>query len=369
MPANFDLAALAFEAVLPNNKVLYDDKGLPSFMVRIPKMTYAELGLGESTAVFPAFIVNGQEVPEIYISKYQNVVQDGRAYSLPCRDPKTSINLDTAISACSAKGAGWHLMTRMEWALLAHWCKHNNCMPLGNNNYGKDISEEARYHAVPATYGTGADEGKILHVLTGTGPLTWSHDRTHEGIWDLNGNVAEWVGGMRTVYSELQILVNNNAADASHSQAANSDQWMCIDATDGSLITPDGSGTTSNAIRARWKTSPSGHWEWGIDTTSDGTSESKGCKLEAITCSEDIGADAQLALQDLGLFKYDQTADAYGGDYIYMRSDEAERPFYCGGACNSGADAGVFYASGGYGRASSSSYIGFRSAFVKLPSV
>ena len=367
MPANFDLSALAIEAVLPNNKVLYDDKGLPSVMVRIPKMTYAELGLGESTDVFPAFIVNGQEVPELYISKYQNVVQDGRAYSLPARDPKTSITLDAAIAACSAKGAGWHLMTHMEWALLAHWCLHNNCMPKGNNNYGKDVSEEARYHAVPATYGTGADAGKILHVLTGTGPLTWSHDGTHEGIWDLNGNVAEWVGGIRTVYGELQVLVRNNAADSSHSQAANSDQWWCISAVDGTYITPDGTGTTSNAIRARWKNN--NHWEWGIDTTADGTETYKGCTLESITCSEDISDDAKLMLQALGLFKYVATAGAYGGDYVYMSSIEAERSFYCGGSYYSGASAGAFFASGASGRAYSGSYIGFRSAFVKLPSV
>lgn len=366
MPANFDLAALAIESVLPNNKVLYDDKGLPSVMVRIPKMTYAELGLGNSTDVFPAFIVNGQEVPEIYISKYQNVVQDSRAYSLPARDPKTSINLNTAISVCSAKGPGWHLMSRMEWALLAHWCLHNNCMPKGNNNYGKDVSEEARYHAVPATRD---GQGQILHVLTGTGPLTWSHDGTHEGIWDLNGNVAEWVGGIRTVYGELQVLVRNNAADSSHSQDANSDQWMCISAIDGTYIAPDGTGTTSNAIRARWKTSPSGHWEWGIDTTADGTDTYKACTLENITCSEDISDDAKLMLQALGLFKYVTTAGAYGGDFVYMSSIEAERSFCCGGHYFIGAFAGVFFAFGNFGRTSSISSIGFRSAFVNLPTV
>ena len=362
---NFDLSALAIEAVLPNNKVLYDDQGMPSVMVRIPKMTYAELGLGDSTDVFPAFIVNGVEVPEIYISKYQNVMYNNRAYSLPSRDPKTSVNFDQAQTYCSNKGAGWHLMTRMEWAMLALWCLHNNCMPKGNNNYGKDINEEARYHAVPATYGTGADAGKIFHVLTGTGPLSWSHDGTHEGIWDLNGNVNEWVGGIRTVYGELQVLVNNNAADSSHLQTAASDQWMCISAVDGSYITPDGSGTTENAIRARFKNN--NHWEWGIDTEADGTTTYKGHILENVTCSADIGDAAKLMLQALGLFKYDTTAGAYGGDYIYMSSIEAERAFHCGGYYASGAGAGVFCASGHYGRTNANGSIGFRSAFVKLP--
>ena len=99
MPANFDLSNLALKAVCPNNEILYDDKGLPSIMVKIPKMTYAQLGLGSSTAVHPAFIVNGQEVDAIYISKYQNIVYDGRAYSLPGEEPKHTINFDSAVSA------------------------------------------------------------------------------------------------------------------------------------------------------------------------------------------------------------------------------------------------------------------------------
>lgn len=362
---NFDLAALAIETVLPNNKVLYDDQGLPSVMVRIPKMTYKELGLGDSTDVFPAFIVNGQEVDEIYISKYENVMYNNRAYSLPAKDPKTSINFDQAQTYCKNKGAGWHLMTRMEWALLAQWCFHNNCMPKGNNWYGKDYTESAHDHAIPASRESSGDHaGETARVLTGTGPLTWSHDGTAAGIWDLNGNVFEWVGGMRTVYGELQVLVNNNAADTAHSQSASSDQWMCISAVDGSFIVPDGNGTTSNAIRARYK---SNHWEWGIDTAADGTTEGKGCGFEGITCSSEVCDAAKLMLQALGMFKYDTTSGAYSGDYFYMNSVEAERVFLCGGSWRYSSLAGVFYAYGYYGRTTAASSIGFRSAFVKLP--
>ena len=71
--ANYDLSSLALQSVCPNNEMLFDDKGLPSVMVKIPKMTLAELGIGTSTAVHPAFVVNGQEVDAIYISKYQNL--------------------------------------------------------------------------------------------------------------------------------------------------------------------------------------------------------------------------------------------------------------------------------------------------------
>ena len=136
MADNFDLMATALKAVCPNNEILLDNAGKPSVMVRIPKMTYAQLGMGESTALFPAFIINGQEVDEIYISKYLNIVQNGRAYSLPGVDPAANMNFDQARSYCEAKGDGWHCMTRMEWGLLMRICEMQGFIPLGNNNAG-----------------------------------------------------------------------------------------------------------------------------------------------------------------------------------------------------------------------------------------
>lgn len=360
MPANFDLSNLALKALAPNNEILYDDKGLPSIMVKIPKMTYAQLGLGASTAVHPAFIVNGQEVDAIYISKYQNIVVDGRAYSLPGEEPKHTINFDSAISACTAKGAGWHLMTRAEWAAIALWCKANGTMPKGNNNYGKDTSETV-YRAIPM-----AKDGsnRTTRVATGTGPLAWSHDGTPSGIWGLNGNVNEWVGGIRTVYGELQILANNNAADKDKSQGASSAQWMAVKASDGTLITPSGDGRTTGSIRLTWGSSI---WTWTDDAPAEDTTY-HGCDFEAIACSANISDAAKALLQALGLFKYDATVGAYAGDKFYADVTQAERSFFCGGDFFSAGGAGVFYSNGRYGRTNSGDYLGFRAAFVELPS-
>ena len=355
---NFDLANLALKATCPNNEFLYDEKGLPSVMVKIPKMTYAQLGLGSSQAIHPAFIVNGQEVDAIWISKYQNIVVDGRAYSLPGEDPKTSISFDGARAACEAKGAGWHLMTRAEWAMLALWCKMNGTQPKGNNNYGKDTSESV-YKAIPMSY----DSGKTARVATGTGPVTWSHDGTVEGIWDLNGNVWEWVGGMRTVYGELQILANNNAADSSNAQTATSAQWMAINASDGSLITPDGSGTTSGSVKMDWISS---HCRFSTTiTVQEATGRS--CTFESVDCDSTIGDNAKALLQAIGMLKADDTSGAYNGDYFYFNNGEAERAFYCGGYWYYGAYAGVFNVTGYGPRSGASGYVGFRSAYVELP--
>ena len=360
MPANFDLMGLALKCACPTNEIIYDDKGMPSVMVRLPKKTYAELGLGSSTAVHPAWIVNGVEVDEIYISKFQNIVYGGRAYSLPGQDPKTSINFDQAIAACEAKGEGWHLMTAMEWGAIANMCKAAGTMPYGNNNYGKD-NREAGYYASPSCARDGS--GRIQRVATGTGPLTWSHDRTPGGIWDLNGNVWEWQGGMRTVYGELQILANNNGADSSKSQGASSAQWMAINASSGALITPNGSGTTSGSVKMDWI---SGHCRYSTNiTVKEATYRS--CSFESVDCDSTIGDAAKLLLQAIGMLKYDSTSGAYEGDWFYFNNGEAERCFSRGGDWYYGAGAGVFRSNGYYPRSNASGNVGFRAAYVKLP--
>ena len=356
---NFDLSNLAVQCMAPNNELLYDDKGKPSIMVKIPKMTYAQLGLGDSTDTFPAFIVDGVEKDYIWISKYQNIVQDGRAYSLPAQDPKTSINFDSAVAACKAKGNGWHLMTKVEWALLAWWCKRNGTMPYGNNNYGKD-SRESNYKAIP-TYSSG---GQTNRVATGTGPLTWSHDKTLGGIWDLNGNVSEWVGGIRFVYGELQLLVNNNAADSSHSQAAASAEWKAVDATSGDFVTPDGSGTTSNTLKLSW-----GNSKWTWDTSAGTlTSTYQSCTFVNVAISGNVSAAAKEVLYAYALAPDDTTFD-YEGDMFYANSGEAERAVYRGGNWGNGTAGGVFYFDAHNARSISYDFIGGRSAYVEIPEI
>lgn len=360
MAANFDLSGLALKAVCPNNDLKYDDLGIPSVMVYVPKFTYAAVGLGSSTATFPAFIVNGQEIDGIWISKYQNIIQNGRAYSLPAQNVKHTINFDTAAKACSDKGAGWHLMTAFEWAAIALWCKNNGTMPKGNNNYGKD-STDSVYQAIPDNKDS---SHYALRVKTGTGPLSWSHDGTPNGIWDLNGNVNEWLGGLRLVYGELQILANNNAADSDHPQTAASMEWKAIDATDGSLITPDGTGTTTNSIKLDYV---SNKWKWISGTISSSSDSSRNCDFEAVTADSGFHADAVLLLQALALLPYDATPGAYSGDKLYANNGAAERSFFRGGHYGHGAAAGVFLGSLHDGRAFTYDDLGFRSAYCQLP--
>lgn len=356
--ANFDLTALALAGCCPGNEVIYDDKGMPSIMVKIPKMTYAQLGMGSSNDVFPAFKVGNRELDAIYISKFINMVQNNRAYSLPGFGPAHTLNFDTARTYCSNKGAGWHLITRMEWGLLVRWCQNNGFMPLGNNNYGKHSSESV-YKAIPDN--TDATH-YALRTKVGTGPLTWYHDKSPSGIADLCGNVWEWSGGMRMVYGELQILPNNNGADNTVSQAADSAEWKAIKASDGTLITPDGSGTTSGSIKADWISSKLTWSDTKTNNTGSGSSLYSSCTFANIVCDSSISAAAKLLLASLGMYMYNGTTELFSGQYGYFDNQSAERCFFSGG--------GYYYT--GYGLASFNGFnarsgadnvIGFRSAY------
>lgn len=356
--ANFDLSNLALQAVCPGNEILYDDKNMPSIMVKIPKQTYAQLGMGESTAVHPAFIVNGQEVDAIWISKYPNIIKNGRAYSLPGQDPTNTINFENALNACTAKGPGWHMMTQMERGLLIQWCENNGFVPLGNNNYGKHSTENS-YKAIPTAFSS--ESGNTTRTATGTGPLTWYHDNSPSGIDGLGGNVRDWSGGIRSVYGELQILANNNGADSAHSQLAGSLVWKAIKADDGTLIDPNGSGTTEGSVKMDWIASALTY----STTITDAAPGQHNCTFGSIVCHESIGDNAKLLLQSLGMLPYnpDGLCKTHA---CYFDNSGAERSFNCGGNYVSASN-GLATFNGSNSRTYANAFLGFRSAFVVLP--
>ena len=135
--SKFDSAKFALEAASGGkNTLIFDDLGIPSVMVRIPRFNWADVVDGGEDKPCSAFMVNGDLLDYIYISKYHNVIENGRAYSLPGRDPAHTITIDDAREACERKGKGWHLFTNAEWSAISHWCMKNGSVPRGNSHWG-----------------------------------------------------------------------------------------------------------------------------------------------------------------------------------------------------------------------------------------
>ena len=81
--SNFDDLAMAVASFGGNNAVKFDDLGMPSIMVGIPKTKYSDIITGGTQETLPWWIVDGVEKEVIWVSKYINVVVNDRAYTLP----------------------------------------------------------------------------------------------------------------------------------------------------------------------------------------------------------------------------------------------------------------------------------------------
>lgn len=305
---------------------IYDNAGIPSFMYRFKKTTNAEL-FGGSDKTHPAFIIGGKEYDEIFISVYPNCEINGKPYSLPYQKPWTNITNDKAAEACFSKGEGWHLITAAEWGLIANTCLKNGTLPHGNTNCGT-------YHADPEEKGKTYDNYK---TLTGSGPATWTHNHTPEGIRDLCGNVWEMVRGLRIVNGRLQAAENNDAAlDIDLTQEG--DCWK--------NITDDRNGET---IRVSV-----GDGNIRITTDEEAEYDYDGCEWQDV--EKDFVSEK---MDELALYAGEPQA------YFYVDSTDGEYFPFRGGSWYSGANAGVFSTHLGNPRSLSGTNIGFRSAYFK----
>lgn len=342
------------------NTVMYDDTGYPSIMVRVPKFYLDEVIAGAPHRVHPAFLVNGVEKNEIWIGKYQAVIHNGRAYSLPGQDPAVSINFNNALNACRAKGPGWHLMTSAEWAAIALWCHKAGFIPRGNTSNG--ASSDATYER-----GVKATAGTDYRVLTGSGPATWNHDGTPSGISDLCGNVWEWVAGLRLMNGEIQIIPENDAVTADLSEASTA--WRAI-LQDGTLVGPGTAGTLKydselaqdddNVVDVAGKpvlnttlANPA-PGTWGSTTYQDYNFSAFESPRVA------TGVTAPDILKWLAIYPH---ATGLGGDGLWTRN-YGERVALRGGSWDYAGSAGVFALQLRHPRSHVNWSVGFRPAFV-----
>ncbi len=339
-----DLLKFSVEAACPDNTVVYDDIGRPSIMVRIPKFRICDVIDGGSEAVHPAFIVQGKEVDELLISKYSNIIEQERAYSLPHVDPLSDIDQDTARKACENKGKGWHLMTNAEWAAIALWCKKNGTVPSGNNTFGCDVYHPHQRGVISNIYdrrGT-PTPGR---TYTGSGPVTFSHNHTPSGIYDLNGNVWAQVGGLRLIDGEYQIIADNDAALPYTEQ-----QWRAI-LPDGTLVSPGTSGTLK-------VDNPGGKISIATEVTN---------RLGKSTDVHFADIPSAAAIPELmkTLLLYPADKDGYGSQRFWSNNTD-HRIVWRGGTWDALKTGGIFCLFACYTPDYHSIWAGFRAAYMEL---
>ena len=305
------------------NEVIFDNRGIPDILV---VYTPDELGL-------PATL-KGKAVKEYAISKYPNTMIGDRPYSLPYQQPAVNINHDEAIRLCESKGPGWHLITNDEWAALAHQSRKNGTLPRGNTDCGKS-------HSHPEETGTTyKDNSGSSKTLTGSGPVTWNHTHTAEGVADMCGNIWEHVGGIRFMDGQVQVIPDNGAA-AGADQSRDSKEWQAIHTADGDPVyykVEDG--------------------EISLQPVTPDCKDYDGVEFKELSAE---AMDVPEKLIELGLYP----APGYEGtDYFWLDTD-GERIVFRGGRWFDGANAGVFSFNGGDSRASVYWSVGFRSALVR----
>lgn len=303
------------------NEVIFDSLGIPDVMV---VFTPDELGL-------PAEI-RGKAVKEYAISKYPNTLIGDVPHSLPYQQPAVNINHDEAIRLCESKGPGWHLLTNDEWAALAHQSRKNGTLPRGNTNSGKS-------HSHPEETGTTYKDSSG-ETLTGSGPVTWNHDHTAEGVADMCGNIWEHVGGIRFMNGQAQVIPGNGAA-AGADQSKASAEWTPLYTTDGDTIYYNVEDGKIN-----------------LQLVAPDNADYDGVEFKELDAS---ALDVPEELIELGLYP----APGYDGtDYFWLDTD-GERIVIRGGYWGNGANAGVFSFYGSDSRASVHWSVGFRSALVR----
>lgn len=346
--ANFDDLQGAVAVFGANNKVIFDDTGMPSIMYGLPKMKYSDIITGGTDEVLPFWVVDGEEKNTIWVSKFLNIVENDRAYSLAGKLPRAYITFDQALAACRKKGSGWHLNQTGIFGAINLLSQKLGTVPHGNTNYGKDYYKPYEKGIQP--------QGEANRTLTGSGEPTWYHNHDMSGIADICGNLWEWTGGMRLMDGEIQIIPYGNSMKIDCDMSANSTLWKAI-MPDGTLVEPGTAGTLKVDGTGATNFTPRINTSVNYQTTGEGSGNIDFKSLKAAD-----GVNIPNLLIAMGLFP--EESATYGGDRFYMRNHGERLPIR-GSAFYITSDSGASALNLRGPRSDSNVSIGFRSAFYE----
>lgn len=318
--------------------IIRDSAGNANAMFVLPRFSYADLGMTADmgTGDVTAFDVGtGSIKGEIFIGAY--LASGSGAVSAPRQDPRTGLDHTAARNACSAKGAGWHLMTAHEWAAIALWCMANGYEPIGNTNWGRShaktwmVGDRADNRAPGDTAGTGRTQ-------TGSMGSEATHTRTLGGIADLVGNVWEWQDGFLLQDGRFKLSAYNTQAEV---------DWTFADAFLDASIPTGGSVILSNAVNNR------------LGAIGDNVNDGNSANVEWRAMTKSGSYVSNQAMKRLLL----EPAGALPQGRIYMRNF-GERLPYRGGSRVNGYNTGLAALDLSSSRVHTYTDFGFRPAFA-----
>lgn len=318
-----------------SNTVVFDDFGLPSIMVRVPAMRENDVLSQGGDALHPAFAAGDGE---LLVSKYQCSLADGQACSLPLARPINALTLDEAVAYCRRKGKGWHVTPFALRMALALRCRKSGFLPRGNSNRGKN-------YLIPQEEGLDGGDGL---VLSGSGPASWAHDGTPDGIFDLAGNLNEWDTGCRLFNGEIQVIPVRELFDYGADLGPDSPLWKAISPA-GAYVAPGSQDTLKYDA-------PGGSVRMGRNVLYPGTGNCAFSDLQA-----EPGLRPPLTALLLGLYPED-TRDGYELGWRWIHTGGETMPL-CGGAFRADDHAGVFFVGMTYPRSKNYELTGFRAVY------
>jgi hypothetical protein len=333
------------------NSVFWDAQDNANVMVWINKFnsedinaeilvkTGVDLQLG--TGTFPAFIKNGVELRGFWYAKYQaSNGSDGGCSVIAGVQPKVYVNYDQARALCVNKGANWHMASNLEWCAVSFLSLAYGQNVRGNTNNGS--SHAAKYEtsrrsdilAPGDTAGTGRTD-------CGTGPSTWSHDGTIFGVFDLVGNVWEFVDQLLMQEGQIIAPLDNNPALIES-------QWTAHAAY------LDSSATSDDVILNSGITNRTG------DLGDNGSGNGSNSNMWAVT-AKDASYIPNTLMRQMAI----ESASAINLEGRLYSRNFGERTPLRGGGWYSGNNAGLGALSFNASRAGERSVIGFRPAFFE----
>ncbi|MCM1374043.1 MAG: SUMF1/EgtB/PvdO family nonheme iron enzyme [Muribaculum sp.] len=305
------------------NVVLFDNAGLPSIMVKFTPEAGKPLD--------PVFMVCGRRAKAIYISKYENTIVKGVPCSIPFAQAANCIDFDEASALCRGKGEGWHLMTNAEWEYLHKESLAGGTMPHGNTASGSYFFDKSES-------GEKYDYG---HTLTGSGPVTWTHTHTPDGVCDLCGDNWEMTAGLRLVKGAIEYIKDNDAAVADLS--TDSKAWQRAKTAAGQDIFLDAS-------------------KGGVTVTTEAPEEDcwDGCRFKGMEINLEEVPDI---LRQLGIVPENVKEETA---YIYADTGEEEAVPFRGSGFHHTSHGGFGALRLYYPRSFVYGIVGFRSAYVEF---